>query len=103
MPTFLKRHIFPFIEIYKIPAMITIEDFECATFEKKCDIVTTGTLYLSMRKLGDCKVYLYHADKFFIEVYYSPIHKKVLMIHAFENTDELMPYVEGVLLTGLAV
>lgn len=83
--------------------MISIEDFECATFEKKCDIVTTGTLYLSMRKLGDCKVYLYHTDKFFIEVYYSSTYKKVLMIHAFENTEELMPYAETVLLTDLGL
>jgi hypothetical protein len=83
--------------------MITLEDFECATFEKKCDIVTTGTLYLSVRKLGDCKVYLYHTDKFFIEVYYSPTHKKVLMIHAFENAEELMPYAESVSLTDLGL
>lgn len=83
--------------------MISLEDFECATFEKKCDIVTTGTHYLSMRKLGDCKVYLYHTDIFFIEVYYSPLHKKVLRIHAFKNTEDLMPYAESVSLTDLGL
>ena len=83
--------------------MITLEDFECATFERKCDIVTTDTDYLSMRKLGDCKVYLYHADNFFIEVYYSPAYKKVLMIHAFKNTEDLMPYVESVSLVDLCL
>ena len=83
--------------------MITLEDFECATFEKKCDIVTTGTHYLLMRKLGDCKVYLYYTDNFFIEVYYSPLYKKVLMIHAFKNTEDLIPYAESVSLTDLGV
>jgi hypothetical protein len=83
--------------------MITLEDFECATFERKCDIVTTGTLYLLMRNLGDCKVYLYHADNFFIEVYYSPTHKKVLMIHAFENGEDLEPYAERVSLADLGL
>ncbi|MBK5279520.1 MAG: hypothetical protein JJE09_11730 [Bacteroidia bacterium] len=83
--------------------MITIEDFKCSPFEKKCDIVTTSTNYLAMRMLGDCKVYLYHTENFFIEVYYSSVHKKVLMINAFKNTDELMAYAESVSLTDLGL
>jgi hypothetical protein len=98
---FLELHTFLLVHTYIKQAMISIEDFECATFEKKCDIITAGTLYLSMRKLVDCIVYLYHADKFCIEVYYSSTYKEVLMIHAFENTEELMPYVDSVLLTDL--
>jgi hypothetical protein len=83
--------------------MITLEDFKYATFERKCDVVTTASNYITMRKLGDCKVYLYHADDFFIEVYYSPGHKKVLMINAFKNTEGLMPYAENVSLEDLAL
>ncbi len=81
--------------------MITLEDFKYASFEKKCDVVTSFSNYLTMRKLGDCKIYLYHADDFFIEVYYSPVFKKVLMINAFKNAEELMPYVESVSLADL--
>ena len=81
--------------------MITLEDFKYASFEKKCDVVTSFSNYLTMRKLGDCKVYLYYADVFFIEVYYSPVYKKVLMINAFKNAEELMPYVESVSLADL--
>jgi len=83
--------------------MITLEDFKYASFEKKCDVVTTASNYLTMRTLGDCKVYLYHADGFFIEVYYSPVYKKVLMINAFENVAELMPYLESISLADLAL
>jgi hypothetical protein len=83
--------------------MITLEDFKCASFEKKCNVVTTATNYLTMREIGECKVYLYHADHFFIEVYYSSMYKKVLMINAFRNTDDLMPYVESVSLADLAL
>ncbi len=81
--------------------MITLEDFKYASFEKKCDVVTSFSNYLTMRKLGDCKIYLYYADDFFIEVYYSPVYKKVLMINAFKNAEELMPYVESVSLANL--
>ncbi len=81
--------------------MITLEDFKYASFEKKCDVVTSFSNYLTMRKLGDCKIYLYYADDFFIEVYYSPVFKKVLMINAFKNAEELMPYVESVSLADL--
>lgn len=81
--------------------MITLEDFKYASFERKCDLVTSGSNYLTMRKLGDCKIYLYHADDFFIEVNYSPVYKKVLMIHAFKSIEELMPYVESVSLADL--
>ena len=81
--------------------MITLEDFKYASFEKKCDVVTSFSNYLTMRKLGDCKIYLYYADDFFIEVYYSPVFKKVLMINAFKNAEELMPYVESVSLSDL--
>ena len=83
--------------------MITLEDFKYASFERKCDVVTTSSNYLTMRKLGDCKVYLYHADDFFIEVYYSPGYKKVLMINAFKSVDDLMPYAESVSLADLAL
>jgi hypothetical protein len=38
---------------------------------------------------------------FFIEVYYSPEHKKVLMIHAFNDCLGLDPYAETVSLADL--
>jgi hypothetical protein len=81
--------------------MISLEDFKYASFERKCDVVTSHSDYLMMRKLGNCKVYLYHSADFFIEVYYSPTYKKVLMINAFDNSDGLVPYTESVSLDDL--
>jgi hypothetical protein len=81
--------------------MISLKDFRYASFEKKCDVVTCNSNYITMRVLKDCKVYLYHTGKFFIEVYYSPTHQKVLMIHAFNDAASLEPYVETVSLAGL--
>jgi len=81
--------------------MITFQDFQYASFEKKCDVVTSGSSFLSVRLLGECKVYLYHADLFFIEVYYSPRHKKVLMINAFDDLAGLEPYTEIISLAEL--
>ncbi|MFZ5970016.1 MAG: hypothetical protein ACOYXA_00350 [Bacteroidota bacterium] len=81
--------------------MITIEDFKCASFEKKCDVVTSQSTYLMTRVLGNCKVYLYHTGEFYIEVYYSPVYRKVLMINAFNDTEGLLPYAEMVSLADL--
>lgn len=81
----------------------TLEDFNYASFERKCDVVTTQSNYLLMRRLADAKIYLYQAENFFIEVYYSPKYKKVLMINAFNDTKGLEPYLEKIKLTDLSL
>ena len=81
--------------------MISLDDFKYASFEKKCDVVTTYSDYMTMRKLGNCKIYLYHTGDFFIEVFYSPAYKMVLMINAFNNSEGLLPYAEAVSLADL--
>lgn len=85
------------------PNMITIEDFKHSSFERKCDVVTAHANYLLTRPLGNCKVYLYHTGIFFIEVFYSPIYKKVLMINAFNDANALLPYADMVSLNALGV
>lgn len=83
--------------------MLSLDDFRISSFEQKCDVVTTHSTYISMRVLGDSKVYLYHAGKFFVEVYYSPSYKQVLMIHAFNDIMSLEPYIERVSLASLGL
>lgn len=81
----------------------SIEDFRRASFEQKCDVITTKANYLVTRTAGNCKVYLYHSGAFFIEVFYSPIYKKVLMINAFNDSQSLLPYADQVSLNALDV
>jgi hypothetical protein len=83
--------------------MVSLQDFRIMPFEKKCDLITFKGSYLAVRVLGDCKVFLYHASEFFIEVFYSPKHQKVLMINAFEKTTGLTPYLENISLADLAL
>ncbi len=71
-------------------------------FEKKCDHVTFSGSFLTQRILGDCKVFLYHSSEFFVEVFYSPRHHKVLMINAFDQVTGLEPYLDKISLAGLA-
>lgn len=84
-------------------SMISIDDFRTASFERKCDVVMADTTYITSRKLGGAEVYLYHSGKFFIEVYYSPTYKKVLMINAFDDSYGLEPYAEMVSLVDLGL
>ncbi|MCA4897632.1 MAG: hypothetical protein ACK514_13250 [Bacteroidota bacterium] len=95
-----------FISLFKkkeLCCMITLQDFRTAPFEKKCDVVMADTNFIVARKFGDAKVYLYHTGEFYIEVYYSPKYKKVLMINAFDDTKGLEPYAEAVSLAELGL
>jgi hypothetical protein len=83
--------------------MLTLEDFRVMNFEKKCDVITFCANYLLQRRLADCKVFLYSAEGFFIEVFYSPRHQKVLMINAFEKITGLEPYLDRISLEDLTV
>ena len=81
--------------------MISIQDFKESTFEEKCEIVSEQSNYIAKRQLGNCKIYLYHSGEFFIEVYYSPVYKKVLMINPFSDTETLQPYTDIISLADL--
>jgi len=81
--------------------MLTLSDFQNSSFEEKCDWVTASSNFLFARKLGNAKVYLYHARDFFIEVYYSPTYKKILMINAFSGLMGLEPYLDTISLSDL--
>lgn len=83
--------------------MLTLDQFRVMTFEKKCDVITFSGNYILQRTLADCKVFLYYAQGFFIEVFYSPSHQKVLVINAFENLSGLEPYLDKISLGDLAV
>jgi hypothetical protein len=83
------------------PTMLTLDDFRVMPFERKCDVITFHGNYLMQRVLADCKVFLYFTEGFFIEVFYSPKHQKVLMINAFDNTQGLKPYLDKISLTDL--
>jgi hypothetical protein len=81
--------------------MISIEDFKVATFEKKCEHVTTNTTYVASRSDDQKKMYLYHSAKYFIEVVYVPCLKRVTHIQAFNDADRLLPYTGSVSLDDL--
>lgn len=82
--------------------MTTIANFRVMPFEQKCDLITFTCTYLMYRAVGECKVFLYRSEEFFIEVFYSSKNSKVLMINAFDKADGLEPYLENISLTDLA-
>jgi len=85
----------------KLLFMYTLQDFRVMPFEKKCDLITFRGNYLTQRMLGDCKVFLYYASDFYIEVFYSPKYQKVLMINAFDKPVGLDPYLDNISLEDL--
>jgi hypothetical protein len=86
----------PGVFVMRTKGRFSIEDFKRASFEKKCDVVTAQSNYIMTRTIGNCKVYLYSSGSYYIEVFYSPIYKKVLMINAFDDMESMLPYIEKV-------
>lgn len=83
--------------------ILSLDKFRVMTFEKKCDIITFHGNYMMHRTLGECKVFLYHANEFFIEVFFSTTHQKVLMINAFDNLIGLDPYLDRISLEDVFI
>jgi hypothetical protein len=81
--------------------MTTLTDFSAMPFEKKCDIIAFGSNYLEHRVTGETKVFLYQAEQFFIEVYFSSKQAKVLMINAFADINSLDAYLDNISLADL--
>ena len=76
--------------------MITLNDFQALPFDKKCDFITVFADYLVYDEKDNCKNYLYHMDRFFVEVSYSPLENRVVGIIAFDNPNRLDCYLESV-------
>lgn len=76
--------------------MISINDFQVLSFDKKCDFITVCADYLLHRIEGDRKFYLYHLQDYFVEVCYSPSQSKVLGIHAFKGLELAEPYLRHI-------
>jgi len=81
--------------------MATLMDFRVMTFEEQCSVITFSGDYLTHRTLGDQKVFLYHSNGFYIEVFYSAQKAKVLKISSFEKLEELDPYLQKISLSDL--
>lgn len=83
--------------------MATLIDFRVMTFEEQCSVITFSGDYLTHRTLDDQKVFLYHSNGFYIEVFYSVQKAKVLTISSFEKLEGLDPYLERISLSDLGV
>ena len=83
--------------------MITITDFQTLPFERQCDYVAVFGDYLAHRADGGLKFYLYYMEGFYVEVSYSPPHKRVIGVFAFCGLHELEPYLEEIHLNLPAV
>lgn len=81
--------------------MTTITAFHTMTFQEKCDVITFSAAYLMHRTVGETKVFLYYADGFYIEIFYSSKSAMVLMMNAFDNASGLEPYLDAISLSGL--
>jgi hypothetical protein len=81
--------------------MLTLQEFQSLGFDKKCDYITFHGTYLSSRATDSKKIYLYHLQPFFIEVWITNRTNKVVCISAFQDSENLEPYLEKINISHL--
>ena len=63
-------------------------------------LLNNGT-FLYERVEGPFKIMLYQLDEFYVEVFFSNINNKPSWFKAFNDTEELQPYLETIDVSGL--
>jgi len=75
---------------------MTIEQFRATSqYVQKSMIKIHGT-FLLKRKSVETYAYLFQVDGFYAEVFFNERNGNILQIKAFDNVDELEPYLEEV-------
>jgi len=83
--------------------MITLNDFQVLSFDKKCNFITVFGDYMLYRVEGDKKYYLYAMEGFYVEVCYLPKKGKVAEITPFIENTNLEAYADAVDISDLYV
>lgn len=81
--------------------MITLNDFQVLSFDKKCNFITVFGDYMLYRVEGEKKYYLYAMEGFYVEVCYLPKKGKVAEITPFIAKSNLDAYAESVDISDL--
>jgi murein L,D-transpeptidase YafK len=75
---------------------MTIQQFRATSqYVQKSMIKLHGT-FLLKRKTAETYAYLFQVDGFYAEVFFNEHNGNILEIKAFDNTDELEPYLDEV-------
>lgn len=80
---------------------LSLTTFKNYSFDQKCEAVRINADYVTCKEFPKGKAYLYYANSFFIEVVYSSFYKKILMINAFDDLNQLGLYADTVSLVDL--
>ncbi|RYY40974.1 MAG: hypothetical protein EOO08_03870 [Chitinophagaceae bacterium] len=68
--------------------------------KKKITVLRTGS-FLCERKRGLFRTMLYQVDGFYAEIWFFRFGREVLWYNAFDNTQQLQPYLKQIDISGL--
>lgn len=76
--------------------MIDLYAFNCLPRDTRAELVWQHGRFLAMRQEMSCSVILYHMERFFAEVWYSPDDNQIALVHGFKSRALLEPYLESI-------
>ena len=79
---------------------MTLSQFNALDEMEQALVVCKG-VHIAHRQDDEYRILLYSIDSFYVEVFHNKKHSMITKFRSFSSTDLLMPYLEGIDITGL--
>jgi hypothetical protein len=80
---------------------MTLSGFILLSNDEKRDVLLHEGILIGKRKNFECMVFLFQLSLFYVEIYCNLESKEVNSYRAFEETSELNPYLENIVIDDL--
>ena len=71
-------------------------EFQLLAQQKQVEILCTNGVYIGKHKHASSITLLYQVDGFYVEVFYRKYRSHIKLLHCFESTEFLDPYLEQI-------
>jgi hypothetical protein len=80
---------------------MTVYDFQLLPQQKQVEVLYRDGVYIGKYKDANSVILLYQLDGFYVEVFYRKYRSHIKLLHCFESTEHLDPYLEQIDVEGL--
>ena len=75
---------------------MTVQDFQLLPQQEQVEILCKDGIYIGKHKDANSIILLYQVDAFYVEVFYRKYRSHIKLLHCFESTEYLDPYLEQI-------
>jgi hypothetical protein len=75
---------------------MTVWDFQLLPQQKQVEILYRDGVYIGKHKAASSIILLFQLDSFYVEVFYRKYRSHIKLLHCFDSTEHLDPYLEQI-------